>query len=269
MTIDHVLARAVVRVAGAAMVVGIAVVAGSGTAGCRRAGAGAPGAAGPIASSTDAALPFSIEPLFTAAELRFDAVRVSTTFHADEDGRTTSSDSETHWTLTCTQTPRPAPAGRRVAELTCVSRQVPDDEDVAPAAPTTDAAGEDDDADLGEPFPLDLDGFWIATADGVWHVTDVDEPLEPLARLMSLPPAARLDEVPDPDGDPDDHPPAQLTYQTRRSDDGAWCYEYIADPGGGGEASTWSMCLDARGLLSASTSDGHGADVWEASVTRR
>jgi hypothetical protein len=121
----------------------------------------------------------------------------------------------------------------------------------------------------GRALPLDLDGFWIATADGVWHVTDVDEPLEPLARLMSLPPAARLDEVPDPDGDPDDHPPAQLTYQTRRSDDGAWCYEYIADPGGGGEASTWSLCLDARGLLSASTSDGHGAVVWEASVTRR
>jgi hypothetical protein len=268
MTTRHLVARAVVRVAGAAVAVGIAVVAGSGTAGCQRAGAGAPGAAGPIASLTDAAPPFSIEPLFTAAELRFDAVRVTTTFDADEDGQTTSSDSETHWTLTCAQTPRPAPAGRRVAELTCHSRLVPDDEeDIAPAAPTTDAAGEDEDS--GEPFPFELDGFWIATADGVWHVTDVDEPLEPLARLMSLPPAARLDEVPDPDAEPEVDPPAQLTYQTRRNDDGAWCYEHIADPGGGDEASTWGLCLDARGLLSASTSDGHGAVVWEASVTRR
>ena len=63
--------------------------------------------------------------------------------------------------------------------------------------------------------------------------------------------------------------PATISLETSSNDRGVWCHERIDDPGGGSEASTWGVCLDGRGLVSDSTSDGHGARVWEASVTRR
>ena len=215
-----------------------------------------------------AAPPWSSDALFVAAELEFDGRRVVTTFESDENGRTTSSESEIRWRLRCVQAPRPPLPGRRIAELTCESRELPDDE----AEPTSDGAGADaagDDDDRGEPFPIDLSGYWVATADGLWHTADPADELIAVERLMSLPPVAREDAVADPEADPDRDPPAQSVYATRASDGGAWCHERVDDPGGGAEASVWGLCLDARGLLSGSASDGHGAVVWEATFTRR
>jgi hypothetical protein len=189
---------------------------------------------------------FAVDALFVAAELRFDGKKVVTHYDAGEDGASGTSETETRWTVTCTQAPRRGTADRRVAELTCASEN----------------------AD-GEPFPMSLDGYWIATPAGVWHTSSEDDPLEPVERLLSLPPAARSDELPDPEADPERDPPAREVYATREVVGGAWCHERISDPGGGAEASTWSLCLDARGLVSGSSSDGHGAVVWETSFTRR
>lgn len=264
------------------------VVAAAAATACHRTPAAPTGparGADPNAPTTPA---LSVDALFVAATLRFDGVRVVTNYDADENGQTTSSDSEHHWQVDCMQLPQPSPPGRRVAELTCHTRELEDDDEEEEEGDEEDGDGdaaddaataedEDDEAnagpiatkDYGAPFPMELDGYWVATTTGVWHVSDPDEPLVEVERLMSLPPERRSDELPDLEADAERDPPARTVYETSSNDRGAWCHQRIDDPGGGSEASTWGVCLDGRGLVSGSTSDGHGATVWEASVTRR
>lgn len=207
----------------------------------------------------------SVDALFVATSLRFVAELEVTDF-ADEDGDSTSR----VWDLDCVQAPLPSPPGRRVAKLTCYSqgRHVEDDEDGDGETASDDDEAEAESDDEGEfPFPMLLDGYWVATADAVWHVADLDEPLVAVARLMSLPPAPRRDEVPDPE--PAEGGQARTIYETNLDDSGAWCHQRSDDMGGLPDPSTWTVCFDGRGLVSGSTSSDAHAVVSEARFTRR
>ena len=210
-------------------------------AGCHQ--PAAPARPAPTGNPAPATLALAVDALFVAASLHFVAELEVTDF-ADEDGDSTSR----AWDLDCVQAPLPSPPGRRVAKLTCHSRE-------------RDVEGE-------SPFPMLLDGYWVATADAVWHVADLDEPLVAVARLMSLPPAPRRDEVPDPEP-AEGGQEARTIYETSLDDSGAWCHQRSDDMGGLPDPSTWTVCFDGRGLVSGSTSSDAHAVVSEARFTRR
>ncbi len=212
-----------------------------------------PGAGTPVLAPLAPGSAFSVDGLFTARTFQLAGKKVFTSY--GEDG---TSESEHHWLIACKQVPVVAPPPRRIAEVSCEAEPVPD-----PCGGSN-----------GGPFDIDFDAYWVATPAGLWQVANVDDPLEPIAMMLSLPPVARHDEVPvvdddDADGDPDDDQGARDVYETKQSPDGAWCHMELSDPGGGAEASYQSWCFDATGLITGTAGDGHGANTWESSFTLR
>ncbi len=124
---------------------------------------------------------------------------------------------------------------------------------------------------------MNLDGYWVATAAGVWRVVNLDDPLEPIAMLIPVPPVAPARcrpaaTMPAPARRPRRRRrrvlAAREVHEITPTPDGAWCHRVLSDPGGGAEASYQTWCIDGDGLRSGDAGDGHGATTWESSFTR-